>query len=233
MTTARQIKKLTRPLIERHADLALVDGRMVWLKPVAHVAREIWIDRTGRASSFKLKWYLTPIFIPEVTPASSGGWCWDFISRPLRPGVRGPGDWNWIDPAVPEDFVRQVEAEALPILRPVDTLEAYVAFARAHREAAMSTGRRWPLVMEIALGNLEAARAWWDKAVLGFSMDVPDLTRSDRFVRGRYNELGPPLLDGDRAALAAILHRWERENVTGTAAEPIWTPTPFPIEKTV
>lgn len=228
MTTARQIRALTRPLLDRHADLALVAGRMVWLKPVAHVAREIWIDRTGRASDFYPKWHLTPMFTPEVTPASSGGWCWDLIRRPLR-----PGDWNWIDPTVPEDFVRQVEAETLPILRPVDTLEAYVAFARAHREAAMSTGHRWTLVMEIALGNLEAARAWWDKAALGFSMDVPDLTPRERFVRGRYNELGPPLLDGDRAALAAILHRWERENVTGTAAEPIWTPTPFPIEEAI
>ena len=232
MTTARQIKKLTRPLLERHADLALVAGWMVWLKPVAHVAREIWIDRTGMAADFNPKWYLTPTFTPDAKPASSGDWCRDFISRPLRPGVRGPGDWNWIDPTVPEDFVRQIEAETLPILRPIDTLEAYVAFARAHEEAAWCTGRRWPLVMEIALGNLEAARAWWDKAALGFSLDVPGLTPRERFVRGRYNELGPPLRDGDRAALAAILHRWERENVTGTAAEPIWTPTPFPIENT-
>ncbi len=38
-------------------------------------------------------------------------------------------------------------------------------------------------------------------------------------------------MDDDRAALATILHRWERENVAGTKAEAIWTPSPFPLEE--
>ena len=39
-------------------------------------------------------------------------------------------------------------------------------------------------------------------------------------------------MDDDRAALAAILHRWERENIAGTKAEAIWTPSSFPLEGT-
>ena len=39
-----------------------------------------------------------------------------------------------------------------------------------------------------------------------------------------------PLLAGDRAALARILHGWEADNIRGTKIEPFWEPTPFPLE---
>jgi hypothetical protein len=39
-----------------------------------------------------------------------------------------------------------------------------------------------------------------------------------------------PLLAGDRAALATILHGWEADNIRGTKIEPYWEPTPFPLE---
>ncbi|WP_280952875.1 hypothetical protein [Methylobacterium sp. B4] len=38
-------------------------------------------------------------------------------------------------------------------------------------------------------------------------------------------------MDDDRVALAAILHRWERENVAGTTAEANWEPVPLPLEE--
>ncbi len=77
------------------------------------------------------------------------------------------------------------------------------------------------LVYDIAMGNLNLARCWWQKVETCY----PRLCE-------RIQEIGPPLLDNDRTALAAILHGWERENVVGTAVEPFWTPTPFPLEST-
>jgi hypothetical protein len=43
MTAAAQVKKLIKPLFERHSDLALV-GRWIFVMPVHHFARAILID---------------------------------------------------------------------------------------------------------------------------------------------------------------------------------------------
>ncbi|MEZ5849035.1 MAG: hypothetical protein R3D68_00100 [Hyphomicrobiaceae bacterium] len=45
MTTAAQVKRMAKPLLARHPDLALV-GRMIVIRPVRHVLRAIYIDRT-------------------------------------------------------------------------------------------------------------------------------------------------------------------------------------------
>lgn len=52
MTTAAQVKKLVRPLLERHADLALV-GRWIYVKPVHHFARAVLIDRMLNPDKFR------------------------------------------------------------------------------------------------------------------------------------------------------------------------------------
>lgn len=65
---------------------------------------------------------------------------------------------------------------------------------------------------------------------------MPELhyIHQDKFWRRwrlRILSLREPLMDDDRVALAAILHRWERENVAGTTAEANWEPVPLPLEE--
>ncbi|GJD77601.1 hypothetical protein [Methylobacterium gregans] len=52
-----------------------------------------------------------------------------------------------------------------------------------------------------------------------------------RRCRQRLLEVAEPLRLGDRAAIAAALHRWEGEAVRGDYHERFWEPTPFPIEE--
>lgn len=65
MTTAAQVKKVVRPLLDRHADLALV-GRYIYVRPVHHFARAILIDRmldpAKSIGSFSGLRRTTPIF---------------------------------------------------------------------------------------------------------------------------------------------------------------------------
>ncbi|SFK45731.1 hypothetical protein SAMN04488125_10224 [Methylorubrum salsuginis] len=87
------------------------------------------------------------------------------------------------------------------------------------------------LVYDIALGNLNLARCWWQRVEALPELHYPHQDARWRTWSLRIRSLREPLMDDDRAALAAILHRWERENVAGTKAEAIWAPTPFPLEE--
>lgn len=42
--------------------------------------------------------------------------------------------------------------------------------------------------------------------------------------------IGEPLMADDRAGLAALLHRWEAENIVGSPLEPYWVAERFPLE---
>ena len=51
MTTISQVKKAVQPLLQRNHDLALV-GRLVVLKPVHHILRGVYIDRSSIPDEF-------------------------------------------------------------------------------------------------------------------------------------------------------------------------------------
>lgn len=87
------------------------------------------------------------------------------------------------------------------------------------------------LVYDIALGNLNLARCWWQKVQASPALQHHRQDEPWRTWRLRIRSLHEPLMDDDRAALASILHRWERENIAGTKAEAIWQPSPFPLEE--
>ncbi|GJE81778.1 hypothetical protein [Methylorubrum thiocyanatum] len=228
MTTARQVRKLVRPLLERHADLTLVTGHMLWLTPVTHVTREIWIDRTSSALDFNPQWTLNPLFLPNVRAAAHAGFCWDFIRRPFEPSEAARG-WCWDDPSMPEDLFASIE-KTLRFFRTLDTLQACRSFTEAHMDYTWGKDFFENLVFDIALGNLNLARCWWQKVEASPTFQYPHQEEPWRTWRLRIRSLREPLMDDDRAALATLLHRWERENVAGTKAEAIWQPSPFPLE---
>ena len=230
MTTARQVRQLVRPLLERHADLALVNGHMLWLTPVRHVAREIWIERTLSAKHLNPKWMLNPLFLPHVRPTATAGFCYDFIRR--SPDALGAyQSWCWDDPSMPADFLSKAE-KTLNLLRTLDILQSCRSFSEAHMDYTWGKDIFENLVYDSALGNLKLARCWWQK--VDASPELQHLPQDEpwRTWHLRIRSLGEPLMDDDRAALAAILHRWERENIAGTKAEAIWTPSSFPLEGT-
>lgn len=246
MTTARQIRALTRPLIERHPDLTLVK-HMLWLTPATHVLRQIWIHRYSDPNTFRLNWTIAPTFLPTDDMTETGGRC-----GPLQILRHSLADgevhlWQWDDPTMAGDFVHEVECRLLPLLRPLETLEVCYPFVEAQSGGPWGRWSAERLAFHAAFGDLAAARAAWEmadaacraadqraraapkKAKWGdFHMSLVE--GSDPRLPERIREIGPPLMDDDRAAVAAVLHRWERENVAGTAVEPFWTPTPFPLE---
>lgn len=223
MTTAAQVKKMVRPLLERNGDLALV-GRWIYVKPVHHFARAILVDRTSSADHFSPQWAVVHLFrARRFFPLNWGGLLSDFRQ----------GHWWSVknDPNVADALVRSIEQQALPWLRTMSTLELYLAFVSQnlfrHHLYDKSTSE---IIVHVACGYVNAARKIWEKHREGWSIDKSHYDGEDRAEFQRLRELGACLDADDRAGLAHLLHAWEAETVKNFKIEHLWEPTPFPLE---
>lgn len=228
MTTKRQIKELVRPLLERNPDIVLVGHQTLFFRPVGSVGRLVLIDRTGNADCCSVNWFLSEFFMPSAYSWDRLGRCHDLICRSA--GFEGGQGWYWSDPTIYTDIVTRVEADALATLRPLRTARECLEFARTRRATIGYLDTHWHLFAHIALGELDAARAMWAKS-RGFYR--PGRIMDEPFHQLEYDRLcliDAPLMADDRAGLAALLHRWEAENIVGSPLEPYWVVERLPLE---
>src|SRR5215475_9613867 len=64
MTTVSQVREVVQPLLQRNPDLELV-GRLVVIKPVHHILRGIYIDRSLDRQLFVPTWAVMFLFEPS------------------------------------------------------------------------------------------------------------------------------------------------------------------------
>ncbi|NEU12428.1 hypothetical protein G3T14_09805 [Methylobacterium sp. BTF04] len=228
MTTARQIKGLSAPLLARNPDLVDSGRKTLWLAPIDHVGRKILIDRTSNPDCCVVSWHVVELFMPDARSWYGLGRCGGDVSRSEHfPGGRG---WYWSDPTIYEDFVDRVEADALPLLRSLDTTRKCLEFQRSDPQRSGYLNHHWHLGACIALGEIERAQELWSELRRS---DVAERTYenpAEQFVEMRLRALERPLRSGDREALCALLAQWEAEILVGSPVEPYWLRTAFPLE---
>lgn len=228
MTTAQQIKGLSAPLLARNPDLVDAGRNTLWLTPVGHVGRIILIDRKSHPDCFNISWHVVEFFMPETTSWRSLGRCGDNIHRPNRPpGKRG---WFWSDPTIYEDFIDRVEAEALPLLRSLDTTRKCLEFKRGDPQRSGYLDHHWRVGACIALGEIETAQELWSEMRRRYVDGEPSANPIEQLIYRRFRALDLPLRSGDRAALCDLLAQWEAENLVGSPVEPHWERSAFPLE---
>jgi hypothetical protein len=224
MTTAAQVKKIVRPLLERHADLALV-GRWIYLKPVHHFARAVLIDRMLNPDKFRPQWAVVHLFeFRKSFPLNWGEWLYN-ESSPT------PGSWKITDPDISSALISAIEQQALAQLRAIKTLDDYLAFVSRHRFGPKLFD--WPqckIIVDVALGDLDAARATCAEQMHRWSVDQPEHDEDSKAKYRRLRELCMRLAENDRAGLAQILHEWEAYTVKNFKIEHLWEPSVFPLE---
>jgi hypothetical protein len=220
MTTASQIKKLIKPVIEGHSDLGFADGWII-LKPVNHVARGISLDRTGQATRFKPKWSVTHLFdqVP-VFPLTLGG---ELYNRQFKL-------WIWNQPGLQEQLCGAIETEVLPLLREMDTLQKYVTFVEQHQDYGWNKRPLRRILVEIAMGNFDEARSICRDVISKFTPETFPGDAEDKAHFAELKKLCALLADDDRKGLAKMLHAWEAQTVKNLKLEKLWQPTPFPFE---
>lgn len=229
MTTARQIKQVFRPLVARHEDLVQVDGSYLWIKPVRHIGLRILIDRSSHADFCAPRWIMLETFIPfRSNPDIIGR----YTGHLSRPGTSPNKYWNWSDPTMITDAIAVIEAEAVPLLRSIDTVEAFAAFYRDRFDRYRLEQPYNRMIVDIALGDIETARKTWHALAPVYRDNVYPDDSHFQTCRHKVLTVAEPLMADDRPALAKILHGWEADNIRGTKIEPYWEPTPFPLERT-
>jgi hypothetical protein len=227
MTTARQARTIFRPLADRHGDFAYTGGRELWLAPIHHTVSRVFVDRSYERGVFRIGWSIVPTFVPVPSLSDIIGSCWRHLYPPHE---GGSPYWHWSDPVTVEAAWSVIEAEALPLLRSIDTLERWATYYRETFAIALTGVPGQRLVLDIALGDLSAARGSLETLLPQFQDDGEGHTPFYQYMRGLIMPVAEPLRAGDRAALARILHGWEADNIRGTKIEPFWEPTPFPLE---
>lgn len=226
MTTAAQVKKMVRPLLERNSDLALA-GHWIYVKPVRHFARAILVDRTSKADRFSPRWAVAHLF--EVRRSFTLNWG-DFLVDPV-PGRSGI--WWPLDAAgISEGLCEAIEEQALPWFRMMTTLDLYLAFVSQNRNGPhlYDKGDR-EVIVHVACDHLGAARKICDQQRERWSTDKPEYDDDTRAEFRRLRELYALVMKDDRAGLARLLHAWEAETVKNFKIEHLWEPTPFPLER--
>jgi hypothetical protein len=121
---------------------------------------------------------------------------------------------------------------ALPSLRAMDSLQKFVAFVSQHyfRHHMFD----WPdvrITVEVALGDLDAAKKTRDENLAFWSTDHPGVDADGREKYRRMRELCARIDADDRGGLAELLHEWEAATVKNLNIEKLWQPTPFPLEQ--
>lgn len=219
MTTASQVKRALKPLLQRHPDLALVN-RTIVVMPVRHVLRGILIDRSGNADRFTPKWFAVHLFEQlQFTPLSWG-------SEIYR---RSPSLWRWSNPQDLPLLFEKIEKEALSQLRTISTIDSFADFVSAHRFRHQLFD--WPhrrIILDVARGDLDSARSICTARVTSQTNEGLDDEGMAKLQRAK--ELCRLLAVDDRAGMAALLHEWEAQTVRNLKIEHLWEATPFPLE---
>jgi hypothetical protein len=220
MTTTAQVRQVVQPLLQRNPDLALV-GRMIVIRPVHHFLRGVYVDRSLDPDAFVPTGTINILFKRRTDIGFSWG------DRIYRTG----GVWKINDPDLSVAMCEAIENQALPVLRPITTIEHFVRFTSKERfpHEYLDLYDLTKVFVDVARGDMEAA------------CSICEYLRTDgarrRYLpdmQGTYQramqELCPLVAANDRVGLAKLLRGYEAESVKNLKMEKFWEATPFPIE---
>jgi hypothetical protein len=231
MTTIAHVRQIVQPLLQRHADLALI-GRYLLITPVHHFTRGIIIDRGSDPKLFVPSTSVSLIF--DASARLGMGWGTDlayFSFEGLDDDLAkqrkaDPKFIHWmIDNLSSLEHLVRVMDVALDTLRSIITLDQMIAFCARPENNPMplSVYPYARLLMAVAISDLDQAIEIVDAPL----MKPMEIRRAmDVF----YPTFYPALVAHDRQELARILHELEAKTVKNLKYGKVWEPTPFPLE---
>lgn len=221
MATAAELRRFFQPLLEQHPDFVRV-GRYALITPIRHIVRGIYPMSTSQRDYPRPIWFAGPLFGPDLhINTNAHEWLW-----PGKPTL-----WKFSDPEAPMDLCEQVEAVALPLIRPVNDVETFFHFAMRDNlffGAPLYWNKLNKIVIDAARGDFEAA----DASAAGFWSAEKYATPTERHEYDMVTQRLCPLVKArDRVGIARLLHEWEATSAKRFKLEKFWQPSPFPIEE--
>lgn len=211
MTTGAEIRKMVKPLLERHDDLAMV-GRFMVVKPIHHFRRGIYIDYCRNPWMFDPRTVIA-LLIPPIDVVVLG--LGDFLSDPKT------GYWDATNPDSVQRLFDLLEERILPKLRSTTTFDHYRELAAQYKASGdyYDRDRFFEMLAATATGNLDLAQSI-----------VEPLPSMQCYLAQLAPSFYPALLARDRTEIVKVLHEWEALAVQKCKFEKFWEPTPFPLE---
>lgn len=211
MTTGAEIRKMVKPLLERHDDLAMV-GRFMVVKPIHHLRRGIYIDYCRNPWMFDPRTVVALLIPPSDVIVLGLG---DFLSDPKT------GYWDATNPDSVQRLFDLLEEKILPKLRSTTTFDHYRELAALYEASGnyYDRDRFFEMLAATATGYLDLAQSI-----------VEPLPSMQHYLAQLAPSFYPSLLARDRKEIAKVLHEWEALAVQKGKLEKFWEPTPFPLE---
>lgn len=222
MTTQSDLKRFAAPLLERNPDLAQMK-RLIVFKPMHHFLRGICLDGAWSRGMVRPRWFTMNLFQPHA-----------FVQLTLGADIypSQPVSWNLSNVADSFDFCEQAEKVALPLLRPVETLDDFYRFTTQEnffRYGALNVRYMMRILVEAACGDFAAADMCSARLLA-----VPNGWSRDEHIREEYElttqQLCPLIAARDRAGIGRLLRSWEERAVKKMKLEKVWEPSPLPVE---
>lgn len=236
MNAAAKVAQAVEPFLARHPDFALV-GRSVVLRPVGHLMRRFFIDRTAYKDYIQPIWSVATTFGPPPKYLAAVG---DRM-------VGGTG--NVCDPEnrsrlleemerIASDILRTADIDELPDLAwKADPISGPVAMTLAMPMLAKGDFAKAAPYFAEMLATMDDAVEKQASAVKKHRSPDSRPARIDAYVLGRlqqgqqgYRTICDLLSAGDAQAIAVQLHAWEAAAVRLHKVEHLWTPSRFPFE---
>jgi hypothetical protein len=236
VSTAAQVAEIVQPFLERHTDFVLV-GRSVVMKPVGHLMRRFFLDRSSAKGHIQPNWIVATIFGPPPRYLAGAGARlqrgFGFVNDPLTQ-VRLLDEMALITSEILRgadmDSLPALAWRAEPIFGPGPMTFAMPLLARgAFSEAT-------PYITRM-LARVDAAVERQEETVKNHRSPDSRRARIDSHVLDRQREAQDglrslcDLLSAENTpAIAALLHAWEASAVRVHKVEHLWQPSPFPFE---
>jgi hypothetical protein len=204
-TRPADLKRYLKPLLKRRSDLVLI-GRLLIIRPVRHIVRGAFFERTGDKYKFQVVRYIRPLF--ELGESSFFHAETDFgLCR-----VWDPDFSALLFDALDEDIFSQVAG-----IRKLDDFDhdlgngdqGFIARFEATVAALLLSGHRGRADELIAKCDARAGNNWY----------LQNLIRNQR-----------ALFDRDTASLCADFRSRESKVANFLQLGHAWEPSPFPIE---
>jgi hypothetical protein len=199
-TRPADIKRYLKPLLELRSDLVVV-GRMLLIRPVRHLLRGAFFDRTSDKYRFSITGYVQPLYGPS-------------ISLGFDTSFKGAPNVVW-QPHFAAQLFDTLASDLFARWGPVTTLDGFanalIAKNGIYRES----------ILCLALAGE------WDRAAECVERSEREVTREREIdeIKKLWERL-----TADIDGVCAKLHKWEAETVKALKLERIWEPSPFPVE---
>jgi hypothetical protein len=210
-TRPADLKRYLKPLLKQRSDLA-VTGRIVFIRPVRHLLRGAFFDRTGDKYKFQVTCFVKPLFSVD------GGFDFNFCAD-----IHRRLDWTVWQPYFEALLFHALDEDVFQSVGKITSLAQFDGDLGIGRMNDYRDNFPVRVAALVLAGQRERAAELIEQ----------ELVRTERKGHGYLNHLAgkqKALLERDLESSCAEFHAMEKRAAEVLKLGDAWEPTPFPAE---